>query len=234
MSSGFELVHCIGGLEDTNQNTTRRILMLLESVALSNAIIHERIVRAILRRYILGDPPTTKSTEFHVPLFLLNDVVRYWRTMAVDYATKKWQRSNEGWGFKNVKLRMSRKLLFVKGMLVCFLCDKHFSGSPEGKERDLVEAELLKICFDLCRRPALDLLAENLLKFAKPEIGLKVFSAYNMFLDTLNDEEKRRHLKALQFEDTEDPVFKEERKNSANFRKVLRHCFLIRMTGSQS
>lgn len=89
MSTSHQLVHEIGGLEDTNKNITRRILLILESVSLSDPITHERVIREILKRYIVGDPPTTDPTRFRVPLFLFNDIVRYWRTLCVDYATKK-------------------------------------------------------------------------------------------------------------------------------------------------
>ena len=62
LASSHPLVHHIGGEEDTNQNTTRRILLLLESVSLSDITTHERVIRSILERYIVGDPPSTTTS----------------------------------------------------------------------------------------------------------------------------------------------------------------------------
>jgi hypothetical protein len=225
MASSYELVHYIGGIEDTNQNITRRILMLLESVPLSNPLIHDRVLRAILKRYIIGDPSSTHRDKFRVPLFLLNDVVRYWRTIAVDYAAKKWQRSNKGWGLRNIKLRMSRKLLFAKGMLTCFLCDGYFSGNPKGSSQEVIQAELLNICFNFCRCSAIDLLATALLKYAKPETGRRIFTAYNDFVAMLNNVEQRQRLDEIEFDEADDPLFEKQRENSREFQKGLEQFF---------
>src|SRR5207237_10320632 len=60
-----ELIHHIAGTHDTNQNLTRRILLLFESVAVTQPLVRERVVRNILDRYVTNDlvvprpePPT--------------------------------------------------------------------------------------------------------------------------------------------------------------------------------
>lgn len=50
-----------------------------------------------------------------VPRFLLNDIVRYWRTVTVDFVEKQRGQAGHGWGLRNAKLRMSRKLIFATG-----------------------------------------------------------------------------------------------------------------------
>jgi predicted nucleotidyltransferase len=225
MSSSHELVHHIGGSEDTNHNMTRRILLLLESTALSDDSTHERVIRAVLERYIAGDPSTTLSSNFHVPLFLFNDVVRFWRTMTVDYVAKKWRRFNAGWALRNIKLRMSRKLLFAKGMLICFLCDQQFAGIPSSSDRGTVDAELLNLAMRLSRRTAIDLLADTLEVYAKPEVSARVMGSYNNFIATLDDVNKRHRLETLDVDRADDPLFEEQRRNTGVFRDGLQSLF---------
>lgn len=88
--SSHDLVHYIAGTKDTNENLTRRILLLLESTAVTNAPLRERVIRNVLARYIIHDRAIRgRSGGFNrIPHFLLNDVVRYWRTMAADFASK--------------------------------------------------------------------------------------------------------------------------------------------------
>lgn len=115
MAFSHEIVHHIGGQADTNRNTTQRVLLLLEAAALRDPKDelggpYARVVRQILNRYLLSDSNFHGQTdhESRIPRFLLNDIVRYWRTMCVDFAYKDWEQAGKNWAIrqyqtKNVK-----------------------------------------------------------------------------------------------------------------------------------
>jgi predicted nucleotidyltransferase len=54
MAFSHDLVHQIGGEDDTNRNTTRRLLLLLESAVVGRPDAYERVVKNVLQRYIRG------------------------------------------------------------------------------------------------------------------------------------------------------------------------------------
>lgn len=90
MAFSHEIIHQIGGEDDTNRNTTRRILLLLESDVVGRSEAYERVLRTVLQRYIREDVGFCRgSARYQIPHFLLNDFARYWRTMAVDFAYKQ-------------------------------------------------------------------------------------------------------------------------------------------------
>jgi len=192
IASGHDLIHHIGGQDDTNANTTLRILLLLESETIGHSDAYERVLRNVLWRYLDEDRGLwLGSGQYKVPRFLFNDVARYWRTMTVDFAYKQRNRQNEGFAIRNLKLRMSRKLLFLAGMVTCFECHSGFSSNEERKEFysiKQVQAVIERLRLVLMK-PPLEIVASALLRDPALDLYSKqLFDSYDEFLGMLADD----------------------------------------------
>jgi hypothetical protein len=207
--------------------------LLLESTAIGDPSVRDRVIRAVLSRYLEEDThfhPSQNSRSF-VPRFLLNDIVRYWRTIAVDYANKTHEHDNTKWALRNVKLRMSRKLIFVAGLLMCFLCHLEQQKLPVQTsifgDDDASNIRFIEFLADMVNQKPLDLLAGVLLQknISEPTVEL-IFGSYNRFIAVLNDSNQRRHLQSLTYQDAKgDELFAELRTTSHAFQEGLRALF---------
>lgn len=118
MVASPDLVNVIGLNDDTNKSLSRRLLVITESVALNKHNRRDGLTNAILKRY-LADYEGKASPR--VPRFLLNDMLRYWRTIAVDYQAKRWEEMEaKKWGLRYLKLRSSRKWAFAGGLIALY------------------------------------------------------------------------------------------------------------------
>jgi hypothetical protein len=190
-----DLVKRIGLGHDTNENLTRRMLFLLESVPLTGAPVHAGVREAVLRRYL-----DAGVRDQRVPRFLLNDLIRYWRTICVDFEGKRHERADDGWGLRNAKLRTSRKLLFAGGLLPVLECHE--------LRRDAMLGSLAQ-AFAL---PPVDRVAAAFLRYEAADAGARALGAYDAFVGMLDDRGAREHLRALTREEAQaDPVFRRAR-----------------------
>ena len=201
MVASHDLVHEIGGASDSNANTTRRILLLLESAPLWGDGVYTRVRRQILRRYIDDDYGfRSHRNPYRVPRFLLNDITRYWRTITVDYVYKQRNDPNGKWALRNVKLRMSRKLIFASGLLTCLACS--LASEAEHKLADTnFYIDFLETNFTLAPLKRMATLLFGL--GASREITAGLFESYNDFIGLLNSDSKRAALSSLKPSDLE-------------------------------
>ncbi len=171
------LVQDIGLGGDDNDNLTRRMLFMLESIPVTGAEVYRTVRAEVLNRYL-----DESVKPYRPPRFFLNDVVRYWRTMCVDFAGKE-REGPEKWGLRNAKLRTSRKILFAGGLLPILDCFRF----DELAMRGFLEGE-----FDL---PPTDRIARSFLENGASDAGARTLGAYDEFVGRMNDGDFRQALK---------------------------------------
>lgn len=190
-----DLRSLIGLAQDTNANFTRRMLLVLESVAVTGQPAWAAARRAVLAGYL-----DERSRDFRPPRFFLNDIVRYWRTITVDFEGKDRTRGGDGWGLRAAKLRTSRKLLFASGLLPVLECHRLQSDQM----LDALAADFAA--------PATDRIAAAFLRYDAVDLGIRVLAAYDRVLALLDDPDVRAQLVALTDDDAaRSPVFAEIR-----------------------
>lgn len=173
------LVNEIGLDADDNSNLTRRMLFILESIPATRVDIYGAVREEVLGRYL-----DQSVKPYRPPRFLLNDVVRYWRTMCVDFAGKE-HKGPKKWGIRNAKLRNSRKILFAGGLLPLLGCYRF--DEPEIKS-------FLASQFDL---PPVDRIAQSFLENHAADAGARALGAYDEFVGLLDNREFRHALESV-------------------------------------
>ncbi|MBE6070260.1 MAG: hypothetical protein E7211_21590 [Clostridium lundense] len=107
--------------EDYNNSFTARMLLLLESKPLYNELAYQTIVKEAVDKYF-GDFQDYSNGFF--PLFLMNDILRYWYTLTLNYEYRRDDNDDtnkKNW--KRLKLKYAR-LITCFSMLACLYQEK--------------------------------------------------------------------------------------------------------------
>lgn len=172
----FDLIEQVGLQEDTNHSHTRRMEILLESVSLMAPDVRPTIVDSIIGRYTTHSIKTAKP-----PRFLINDVLRYWRTLAVDFQAKRdGTHAQQKMALRYLKLIITRKILFVGSVLPLILFD------PKESYVD----ELAGVFGD----PPLSRLVKSVAKFGEQPLNtevIRICEVLDQFLAATDTKEKR-------------------------------------------
>jgi predicted nucleotidyltransferase len=192
------LTQSIGGMDDTNEYITRRMLLLLEGEWIYNRSEFERARMRLLDQYVA---PTIRSEQ--ICLFLLNDIIRYWRTICVDFEYKV-QSDNKPREIRLIKLRFSRMLLFFAGVIAV------------GATYELDRAEKVHRLSELLSAPPHQRLRQLAGEKAYPALEL-----YAEFLNALDDNTTRDTLQTALPPGQESPAFMELRRKAQKFRDSL-------------
>lgn len=116
--------------------------------------------------------------------------------MCVDFAWKSWEQAGSKWGLRNVKLRMSRKLIFVSGLLTVFGCgDDRFQSAQgdAGTDRERLRDHLV----ECARLTPIDVIAKELSKLDLAQDAGELFHKYNAFLEKIDEANVRNKLERL-------------------------------------
>lgn len=198
------MVRHIGLEDDSNANLTQRMLLVLESLP----VVGREAYRASLTQVIDGYL-ADHAKDHSPPRFLLNDLIRYWRTICVDFAGKA-RTDERKWGMRNAKLRLNRKLLFAGGLIPVLLCHEH---------RREEQPEFL---VDQLQAPPTDRLADAFLRHDATDEGLRALGAYDRWIGMLDDPEIRAQLTALTQRDAAaDPLFRDVQRLAREFEQGL-------------
>lgn len=219
-----QLVHLIGGQDDSNRNLTLRMLLLLESAALGPPQAYDRVLSALLNRYLVE--PSSFSQKL-TPRFLLNDLIRYWRTLGVDFADKFHDQAGKKAVLRNVKLRFSRKLIYTAGLYSCL---RWYETEPQPSPD-----ETLDRFRHLATTTPLEFIAQACLdQDASSATKEAIFTNYEDFLATLRDKQKREALEKLSpGQAATDPLFNHLREASHPFEDALRDLLSSKNLGPQ-
>lgn len=163
-------------LDDSENLFTPRMLLVLESEPLLHQEIYDRHLRAVIAHYY-RDQAGKRSFR---PLFLLNDILRYWRTLCLNYEERRHDPSKP-WRKKNVNLKFSRMVTVFSMVLPLVL-----------QPSDSVDA-----VFELCRRTPLERLAAGLDELEDTSINEDwpgVLDIYEEFLRWKEDDHIEEYL----------------------------------------
>lgn len=184
----------IGGFDDKSMDFTTRILIFLESIPLNeNNDLYNNLIKNLTNIYL-----EEFIRENKYPLFLTNEIIRFWRTLCIDYRWKKME-IEKPWGIRNIKLRFSRKFLCVSSILLLIMLFKKMMDLEDfNKFIHYPSSIKIIIIYNLIK--ASDSFSktykQNILKSIE-----KILIGYDDFLSSISNEEIRESLIKIEFED---------------------------------
>lgn len=211
-----EICRELGSRNDDYLNLfTARMLLLLESKPLYNEELYEKVVNEVVQKYY-GDFHTHEK-DF-APVFLVNDVIRFWRTLCLNYEHNRNRKVDENDSeleksrkrnkahIKNLKLKFSRKLTCFS-----FLLSVLYSKDILNSERVL---EIVKLS---------PLERLNAVSKSNPKTvdGIeKIFDLYNWFLD-LTHKSENELLEWINEQNNRDIAFSKSREFAKLFFELM-------------
>ncbi|OOE54252.1 nucleotidyltransferase domain-containing protein [Salinivibrio kushneri] len=205
------LLENFGGDKEQNQDLTRRMLYLLESTHLLNENLHLEIKKSILEKYIKNS-----VSDSSINRFMLNDTIRYYRTICTDYEYKVHE-DGKSIGVRKIKLRFSRKLLYFSGLITI--------ASTASLSRDKKIEETLFLLDKTPLERTIEILGDDSTRCLR--------DYYSKFLEEISKREVREALDNFDSANRESKKeYKDLRNLSQHFNWELEKCFSIQFPPS--
>lgn len=124
-----DMIQHLGSPDDDYQNLfTARLLLLLESTWIYNEKVYKKVLEEIISTYFRDYHDHEKD---FLPLFLVNDIIRFWKTLCLNYEHRRNRQTDNleeknNTHLKNLKLKFSR-------LMTCFSAISELCavGSPQ-------------------------------------------------------------------------------------------------------
>ena len=178
------IVTKVGSQEDNLCELAHRMLLLMEARPLINEELFRKAQDDLLDAYFAYQERSPEKEA----VFLLNDVIRYFRSICVNYQFNFWNEERL-WPLRNVKLRHSRLVMYA-GLL--FLILNASTRDHRDKKYDYVRSNLELSPIERI----VHVYADN----ADSNID-RVLGYWNFFLEKLSDDNVRMSLRDTPYED---------------------------------
>lgn len=194
-----DMVRLIGGKEDQNFTTTCRMTFLLEGKPIYNADAVSNLRKQFLEKYVKNS-----TTNHQLALFFLNDVIRYYRIVCVDYEFKT-DEEKKPWAIRNIKLIFSRKLLYFSGIITAADVAQRSPENKRARINALLGMNPVERIIDVCGDSA-----------------IKAISIYDNFIARISETSVRHHLEQLPTEHRDsDSIFRDLKNEGHHFTWAL-------------
>lgn len=183
-------------IDDHNNWFTARMLLILESKCIYNDEKYNEFIEKIIKFYLRDK----EHSNFKL-YFLLNDILRFWRTLCLNYEVSRTNQSKK-WGKKNISLKFSRRLTVFATIIYIFVFKIN-------SEDDLIE---------MIKKTPWERLRESINKLNNSKINNDFTLFEKEYIDFLNLKE--------QYNTEIDNSRLEELGNSKTFRKLISDILL--------
>ncbi|MDP8240146.1 MAG: nucleotidyltransferase domain-containing protein [Candidatus Hatepunaea meridiana] len=203
-----DLLDNLGSPADDYKNYfTARMLLILESICIHNKDTYIEIVKKIMESYYRDYHD--HETDF-IPVFLVNDIIRFWKTLCLNYEHKrnreqKDENEKNKAHLKNLKLKFSR-------LMTCFSMVLLLS-----KNQEVIEPSDLMTYIEMSPLERLQIISNTI---SRKELYLEIIGEYEWFLKKTGYE-KNEVLKWISIRNNRDEAFEHARDFGIHFYKLL-------------